>query len=193
VSLSECHRVARGNFWRTSALECALVVGSQLSAHALCILAALSNAAIGGVSIGITHDFLSALLLGTAIYAVSISLRILWRRDGPMPSMKMSLLGLALGVAVAGGLDKAATDRHRQDVTSWYSRLSDADRQRIRGKVRQWIGRQGVIQRASLEETAQLMGYDFAEDYIILNYCSPSNKDLTELWKSEGGFGEPQL
>ena len=91
----------------------------------------------------------------------------------------MATLGLAFGIAVSAGIDRARAYSHHQEVTNWYQGLSDADRRQVRGKVRHWMETQSVSQRRSLEETAQILGYDFAEDYVVINFCTPSNKELT--------------
>ena len=95
----------------------------------------------------------------------------------------MAALGLALGVAVSAGIDRARVHSHHQELTDWYQELSEADRLQVRGKVRQWMEKLSVTQRTSLVEAAQLMGYEFAEDYVVLNFCSPSNKELTAIWE----------
>jgi hypothetical protein len=169
--------------WRNCLTECAFGVGSQLSGHAVCILTALSSAVAGGVSTARGHDIWSALLVGTTIYAASVAVRFLLSRDRLLPSVKMATLGLAFGIAVSAGIDRARAYSHHQEVTNWYQGLSDADRRQVRGEVRHWMEKQSVSQRTSLEETAQLMGYDFAEDYVVINFCTPSNNDLTAIWK----------
>jgi hypothetical protein len=158
-------------------------VGSQVSGHALCILTALSNVIAGGVSAARGHDLWSALLLGTTIYVVSIGVRFLWNRDRPRPSFKMAALGLALGIAVSAGIDRAAAYSHHLQLTDRFQELSETDRRQVRGKVRHWMEKQNVTQRTSLVKTAQLMGYEFAEDYVILNFCSSSNKELNSIWE----------
>ena len=100
----------------------------------------------------------------------------------------MATLGLAFGIAVSAGIDRARAYSHHQEVTNWYQGLSDADRRQVRGKVRHWMETQSVSQRTSLEETAQLMGYDFAEDYVVINFCTPSNKELTAIWEDVRRF-----
>jgi hypothetical protein len=95
----------------------------------------------------------------------------------------MAALGLSLGVAISAGIDRVHVYNHHQVLANSYQNLSDAGRLRVRAKVRQWIEKQSVSQRTSLEETAQLMGYEFAEDYVVLNFCSPSNKELTAIWE----------
>jgi hypothetical protein len=186
VSYSECHRALPTVSWRNSAIECVFSAGSQLSAHALCILTALSNAVIGGLSISIGHDLWSTISLGAAIYALSIIIRFLWSRDRHLPSFKMTVLGLVLGIAVSAGIDTARTYNHRQELADWYFNLSNADRQQVRRQVHHWMEKQSISQRQSLAETAQLMGYKFAEDYVVLNYCSPSNKELAAIWDKAG-------
>ena len=192
VSHSECYRALPATPWRNSLTECALGVGSQLSGHAVCILTALSNAVAGGVSTARGHDIWSALLVGTTIYAVSVVVRLLWSRDSLLPSFKMAALGLALGVAVSAGIDRAGAYSHRQELTDWYQELSDADRRQIRGKVRHWMEKQSVTQRILLVEAAQLTGYEFAEDYVVLNYCTPSDKELTAIWADARRFNPHQ-
>ena len=174
--------------WRNCLTECAFGVGSQLSGHAVCILTALSSAVAGGVSTARGHDIWSALLVGTTIYAASVVVRFLLSRDRRLPSLKMVTLGLAFGIAVSAGIDRARAYSHHQEVTNWYQGLSDADRRQVRGKVRHWMETQSVSQRTSLEETAQLMGYDFAEDYVVINFCAPSNKELTAIWEDVRRF-----
>ena len=109
-------------------------------------------------------------------------------RDSLLPSFKMAALGLALGVAVSAGIDRARAYSHRQELTDWYQELSDADRRQIRGKVRHWMEKQSVTQRTLLVEAAQLTGYEFAEDYVVLNYCTPSDKELTAIWADARRF-----
>ena len=104
----------------------------------------------------------------------------------------MAALGLALGVAVSSGIDMARVYSHRQELTDWYQELSEADHLQIRGKVRQWMEKQSVTQRTSLIEAAQLTGYEFAEDYVVLNYCTPSNKELTAIWADARRFNPHQ-
>ena len=104
----------------------------------------------------------------------------------------MAALGLALGVAVSAGIDRAGAYSHRQELTDWYQELSDADRRQIRGKVRHWMEKQSVTQRTLLVEAAQLTGYEFAEDYVVLNYCTPSDKELTAIWADARRFNPHQ-
>ncbi|MFT3733171.1 MAG: hypothetical protein QM780_17425 [Hyphomicrobium sp.] len=166
--------------------ECALSIGSQLSAHALCIATAFSNVVVGGLAIATGHNPWTSFLIGTTIYSASLGIRALFNPHACLPSLKTILLGLALGVAATAGLDRAGLYDHRQELANWYSELSDADRKEVRLKVRRWMDEQSVAQQAALTETAQVMGYAFAEDYVILNYCSPSNKELAAIWKGSG-------
>jgi hypothetical protein len=167
-------------------------MGSQLSGHAVCIVTALSSAVAGGVSTARGHDIWSALLVGTTIYAASVVVRFLSSRDRRLPSFKMAALGLAFGIAVSAGIDTARVYSHHQEITNWYQGLSDADRRQVRGKVRHWMETQSASQRTSLVETAQLMGYEFTEDYVVINFCTPSNKELTAIWEDVRRFNRIQ-
>ena len=186
MSYTECHRVLSAGMWRTSLSECAISAGSQLSAHAVCLITAFSNVVVGGVSFAVGHDFWSTLLLGTLMYLASIGARWLWNRDGQLPNFKMAVFGLALGVVVAAGISSARSNNHRLELTNWYSGLSGAQRQNVRKNVRQWMDKQSTIQREQILALSQLMGYETPEDYIVFNYCSPSNKELMAIWEGAG-------
>jgi hypothetical protein len=166
-------------------------VGSQLSGHAACILAALANAVAGGVSTARGHDMSmwSALLVGTTIYAMSVGVRFLWSRGSLLPSLKTATLSLALGIVVSAGVDKTRAYNHRQELTAWYQALPEDERQQVREAVRHWMEKRSAGQRTSLEEAAQVMGYEFAEDYVVLNYCTPSNKGLVAIWENARAGG----
>ena len=186
MSYPECHRVLSAGVWRTSLSECAISAGSQLSAHAVCLVTAFSNVVVGGVSFAIGHDIRSTLLLGTMMYLASIGARWLWSRGGELPNFKMAVVGLALGVVVAAGINSARSNNHRLELTDWYSGLSRAERQNVREEVRQWMDKQSTVQREQLLVLAQLMGYETPEDYIVFNFCSPSNKELMAIWEGAG-------
>jgi hypothetical protein len=173
--------------WRKCLTECAFGVGSQLSGHAVCIVTALSSAAAGGVSTARGHDIWSGLFVGTTIYAASVAVRIFFTRDRHLPGIKAAALALVLGLIVSTTIDGGRVYSHHLELTNWYQQLSDADRRQVRGKVRRWMERQSVSQRASLEETAQVLGYDFAEDYVVINFCTPSNKELAAIWDDTRG------
>ena len=185
MSYSECHRILPST-WRSSLTEGVISLFSQLSAHAVCVVAAFLNLVIGGVSFAIGHDFWSTLLLGTTIYLTSVALRWLWSGDAHLPSFAMGALGLGIGVLIASGIDAAQTQSHRRELGAWYANLSTAERQNVREKVHNWLERQGRLQREALSSAAELIGYERAEDYVVLNYCSPANKELTAIWKDAG-------
>jgi hypothetical protein len=167
---------------RISWKECAFGVGSQLSGHAACLLTGICNAVAGGISTANGHDLWSAFLVGTTIYALSVLVRFLWSGDRLLPSLKMAAFGLAFGVAVSAGFGAVRSFSHHQEMASWFQSLSDADRQQVRGKVRQWMERQSPAQRRQLTEAAQLMGYEYPEDFVVLSYCSTSNRELVAIW-----------
>lgn len=186
MSYTECHRILSANVWRTSLSECAISAGSQLSAHAVCLVTAFSNLVAGGVSFAVGHDFWSTLLLGTMMYLASIGARWLWNGEGRSPNFKIATLGLMLGVVVAAGISSGPSSNHRLELTDWYSGLSGAEQQNVRRDVRQWMDKQSNIQREQILALSQLMGYETPEDYIVFNYCSPSNKELMAIWEGAG-------
>jgi hypothetical protein len=167
--------------WRRCLAECALGMGSQLSAHALCILAAVSNAALGGIALAFGHDFWSAFALGTTVYMLSIGARFAWTRGKYVPSLTMVALGLSLSLVAAFAINRVAVYGHRQELKIWYSQLAESDREAVRMRVRQWMEEQGEVKNASLRDTAQLLGYSHAEDYVLFNICSPSAGPLATI------------
>lgn len=120
MSYSECHRILPST-WRSSLTEGVISLFSQLSAHAVCVVAAFLNLVIGGVSFAIGHDFWSTLLLGTTIYLTSVALRWLWSGDAHLPSFAMGALGLGIGVLIASGIDAAQT----QSISAIWRRTSN--------------------------------------------------------------------
>lgn len=185
MSYSECHRVLPAT-WRSSLIEGTIGLCSQLSVHALCVVGALLNLVIGGVSFAIGHDFWSTLLLGTTMYLASLAVRWLWSKDAHLPSLAMGALGLAIGLVVAFGIDAARSRNHRVELGAWYANLSITKRQTVRVKVHKWLESQSAPQREALSMAAELMGYENAEDYVVLNYCSSANKELIAIWKDAG-------
>lgn len=186
MSYSECHSVPPAAGWRASLAECAFSAGSQLAAHTACMLTALSNVALGGATFAIGHDFWSTLILGASAYLGTIYLRRLWTGSGPLPSFRMAMLGLALGIVISSAIDTARAHNHREELSDWYSGLSHSDREKVRENVRQWMESQSSVQRDSLLVMARLTGYQNPEDYVVFNYCSPSNKELAAIWEHSG-------
>lgn len=186
MAYSECHETLARAGWRASLTESAIGLASQLSAHAICLFAAFTNVVVGGVSFAIGHDFLSTLLLGTAMYLVSIGVRRIWNRDARRPNLAIGVLGLAVGVVAASGIDAARTQNHRVEMSEWFAGLPGGDRQAVRDKIRVWIEKQGASQQETLSFTAALIGYRHPEDYVVLNYCTSADKDLAKIWKEVG-------
>jgi hypothetical protein len=98
----------------------------------------------------------------------------------------MAVLGLALGVVVAAGINGARFNNHRLELADWYSGLSHVERQNVREEVHHWMEKQSTVQREQLLVLAQVMGYETPEDYIVFNFCSPSNKELMAIWEGAG-------
>ncbi len=186
MSYSECHSIVPIVGWRTSLAECAIGAGSQLAAHAACFFAALSNMVLGGAVFAIGHDLRSTLILGVLVYLGTIGARWVFVGRGQLPSLKVAIFGLALGVAISAGLYSTRVHNHREELSDWYAGLSHSDRQKVRENIRQWMDAQAGVQRDSLLVMAQLTGYENPEDYIVFNYCSPSNKELAAIWERHG-------
>jgi hypothetical protein len=179
--VSDWHRVPHADPWRGSLRECVLGVGSQISGHAVCIVIALANAVGGSITAATGHDMTLSLLVGTAIYAAAVVARYLCSRSCHLPSFKTVILSLALGLSVSACVGQTLAYGHRQVATDWYQALSDAERRHIRGKVRIWMDKQSVSLHTSLVEAAQLTGYEFAEDYVIVSFCTPLNRELMAI------------
>ena len=190
---SDWHQVPHADPWRGSLRECILGVGSQISGHAVCILVAFANAVGGGITTAIGHEMTLSLLVGTAIYAASVVARHLRRRSCHLPSFKTTVLSLALGLVVSAGVGQTLAYSHRQAVTDWYQPMSDAERRHTRSMVRIWMDKQSASLRTSLVEAAQLMGYEFAEDYVIVSFCTPSNSELMAITEAarKGRLSQP--
>jgi hypothetical protein len=156
-------------------------VGSQISGHAVCIVIALTNAVGGGITAATGHDMTLSLLVGAAIYAAAVVARYLCSHSCGLPSLKTAILSLMLGLSVSACVGQTLAYGHRQLATDWYQALSDAERRHIRGKVRIWMDKQSASLHTSLVEAAQLMGYEFAEDYVIISFCSPLNRELMAI------------
>lgn len=186
MSYSECHRILPVVAWRTSLAECAVSAGSQLAAHAACLFTALSNVVLGGTAFAIAHDIWSTLILGTLVYLATIGVRWVCSGGSRLPSFKMAIFGLALGIAISVGIDAARLHNHREELSDWYTGLSHSDRQNVRENIRQWMESQTGVQRESLLVMARLTGYENPEDYVVFNYCSPSNKELAAIWQRYG-------
>jgi hypothetical protein len=191
VWYSECPRAVTPVAWRAPAMECALSAGSQLSAHALCLFAAISNVVVGGVSIASGHGVWPTVAFGTSIYLASIAVRWLWRRDDRLPSLPMAAIGLAIGIALSAGLGMARDYNHRNELANWYAGLSGSERQEVRSSARRWFDGQSAAQRESLAIVAQIAGYETPEEYIILNSCSSSNRRTKASWDSVADTGLP--
>ena len=186
LSHSGCYSSRSEARWRGSWKECAFGVGSQLSGHAACLLTGICSAVAGGVSTASGHDLWSAIVIGTTIYGISVLVRFLLSRDRLLPSFKMAAVSLAFGIAVSAGFARVRSFSHHQQLASWYQSLADADRQHLRGQVRQWMDKQSTPQRLALLEAARAMGYKFPEDFVVLNYCSTSNRELIAIWEDAG-------
>ncbi|WP_409563191.1 hypothetical protein [Hyphomicrobium sp. MC8b] len=157
-----------------------------MAAHAACFFTALSNVVLGGAVFAIGHDLRSTLILGVLVYLGTIGARWVFVGRSQLPSFKVALFGLALGVAISAGLYSARVHNHREELSQWYAGLSHSDRQKVRENVRQWMDSQAGEQRDSLLVMAQLTGYENPEDYVVFNYCSPSNKELAAIWERHG-------
>jgi hypothetical protein len=186
---SECYSglfepLGKKNHWK----ECAVGVGSQLSGHAACIFTGVCNAALGGVATLGGHGLWPAILAGTTVYAVTVLVRFLWSGDRSLPSFKMAALGLMFGVTLSAGIDSVRFSSHHRELATWYQNLSYADRQQIRAQVRVWIQKQSSPQRETLAKAAEVMGYKFPEDFVVLNSCSTSNKELAAVLEDAGTF-----
>lgn len=186
MSYSECHRIPPVSLWRTSLAECVVSAGSQLAAHSVCLFTAFSNVVLGGAAFSIGHDLWSALILGSLVYLATIGVRWLFGGGHQLPSFRMAMFGLALGIAISAGIDAARIHSHRKELSDWYVGLSHSDKQNVRENIRHWMSAQTAVQRESLLVMAQLLGYESPEDYIVFNYCSPSNKELAAIWQAHG-------